>query len=232
MFFLVDWISWVAAFFSGNPLLLVFVLGLLGNILPFVPTPSLLLIVLLVTSPGSPFQGLGLIEVASITALGACLGKLVSYALGYGARKAIGKTERFDSIRKYLGGSTFLVGLFFAATPLIDTAYIPLGMIRYSLPKTLIALYVGKFIWILSVLYFSSQIGQSITQSVGEGTYTGLLSLALLIPIAYFLISIDWENRLLRRKDTLRNRIISRIRGYLARGQTAAKATTETGAAT
>ena len=232
MFFLVDWISWVAAFFSGNPLLLVFVLGLLGNILPFVPTPSLLLIVLLVTSPGSPFQGLGLIEVASITALGACLGKLVSYALGYGARKAIGKTERFDSLRKYLGGSTFLVGLVFAATPLIDTAYIPLGMIRYSLPKTLIALYVGKFIWILSVLYFSSQIGQSITQSVGEGTYTGLLSLALLIPIAYFLISIDWENRLLRRKDTLRNRIISRIRGYLARGQTAAKATTETGAAT
>lgn len=232
MFFLVDWITWVAAFFSGNPLLLVFILGLVGNILPFVPTPSLLLIVLLVTSPGSPFQGLGLIEVASITALGACLGKLVSYALGYGARKAIGKTERFDSLRKYLGGSTFLVGLVFAATPLIDTAYIPLGMIRYSLPKTLIALYAGKFIWILSVLYFSSQIGQSIAQSVGEGTYTGLLSLALLIPIAYFLISIDWENRLLRRKDTLRNRIISRIRGYLARGQTGAKATPETGGPT
>ena len=231
MFFLVDWVTWVAAFFSGNPLLLVFVLGLVGNILPFVPTPSLLLIVLLVTNPSSPFQGIGLIEVASITALGACLGKLASYALGYGARKAIGKTERFDSLRKYLGGSTFLVGLVFAATPLIDTAYIPLGMIRYSLPRTLIALYTGKFIWIFSVLFFSRQIGQSITQSFGEGTYTSLLSLALLIPIAYFLVSIDWENRLLRRKDSLRNRIISRIRGYLARGHTGARATPEPGGA-
>ena len=231
MFFLVDWINWIAALFSGNPLLLVFVLGLVGNVLPFVPTPSLLLIVLLVNSPASPFQGIGLIEVASITALGACLGKLASYALGYGARMAIGKTERFDSLRKYLGGSTFLVGLVFATTPLIDTAYIPLGMIRYSLTKTLIALYTGKFIWILSVLYFSRQIGQSIEQSFGEGTYTSLLSLALLVPIAYFLVSINWENRLVRRKDTLRNRIVSRIRGILMKEHTGSEAPTETGAA-
>ena len=144
---------------------------------------------------------------------------------------AIGKTERFDSLRKYLGGSTFLVGLVFAATPLIDTAYIPLGMIRYSLTKTLIALYTGKFIWILSVLYFSRQIGQSIEQSFGEGTYTSLLSLALLIPIAYFLVSINWENRLVRRKDTLRNRIVSRIRGILVKEHTGSEAATETGAA-
>ena len=214
MFYLVDWIGWVAAFFSGNPLLLVFVLSLLGNIIPFVPTPSLLLIAVLVTGPGSPFQGIGLIEVASIAALGACLGKLASYALGYGARKVIGKTERFDSLRRFLGGSTFLVGLVFAASPLVDTAFIPLGMIRYSLPKTLVALYTGKFVWILSVLYFSREIGLSIDQSFGGGTYASILSVALLIPIAYFLISVDWENRLLGRKDTLRNRIIGRIRGY------------------
>ena len=227
MFFLVDWISWVAAFFSGNPLLLVFILGLLGNIIPFVPTPSLLLIVVIVTSPGSPFQGIGLIEVASITALGACLGKLASYALGYGARKVIGKTERFDSLRRFLGGSTFLVGLIFAASPLVDTAYIPLGMIRYSLPKTLLALYTGKFVWILSVLYFSRQIGLSIDQSFGDGTYASVLSLGLLVPIAYLLISIDWENRLLGRKDTLRNRIIGRIRGYFGKGEASAEAAHE-----
>src|SRR5437773_2526245 len=104
MFFLVDWINWIAGLFSGNPLLLVFILGLVGNILPFVPTPSLLIIVGLVASPGSSFQGLGIVEIASITALGACIGKLASYALGYGSRRAIGKTERFDSLRKFLGG--------------------------------------------------------------------------------------------------------------------------------
>ena len=140
MFFLYDWIAWVAQLFAGNPLLLVFFLGIIGNVIPFVPTPSLLFIVVLVVTPGSGFQGVGIIEIASITALGACIGKLVSYALGYGARRAIGKPERFDSLRRYLGGSTFLVGVVFAASPLIDTAFIPLGMIRYSLPKTLLSL--------------------------------------------------------------------------------------------
>lgn len=221
MFFILDWINWIAGFFSGNPLLLVFALGLVGNILPFVPTPSLLLVVILVESPGSPFQGIGLVEIASITALGACIGKLASYALGYGARRAIGRSERFDSLRKYLGGSTFLVGLAFAATPLVDTAFIPLGMIRYSLPKTIISLYSGKFIWILSVLLFARQLGTSITQSYGQGALASALSITLLVPIAYFLIGVDWENRLLGRKntETLRNKILAKLKGYFSKGQ-------------
>ena len=219
MFFLVDWVNSVAGLFSNDPLLLVFILGLIGNILPFVPTPSLLLTVVLVTNSGSPFQGIGIIEIASIAALGACIGKLVSYALGYGARRAIGRPERFDSLRRYLGGSTFLVGMVFAASPLVDTAFIPLGMIRYSLPKTLVSLYTGKFIWILSVLFVARQIGQSFIESFGEGTYTAILGVALLIPIGYFLVRVEWENRLLGRKDTLRKRIIARLRSYFSRAQ-------------
>src|SRR6059036_829760 len=219
MFFLVDWINWIVTLFSGNPLLLVFILGLVGNILPFVPTPSLLIIVGLVASPGSSFQGLGIVEIASITALGACIGKLASYALGYGARRAIGKPERFDSLRKYLGGSTFLVGVVFAASPLVDTAFIPLGMIRYSLPKTLLSLYTGKFIWILTVLYVARQSSQLIPQTFGGDLTTTVLSIALLVPTAYFLIMVDWENRLLGRKNTLRNRIISRIRNRFSKEQ-------------
>lgn len=217
MFFLVDWVNAVAQFFSGDPLLLVFILGLVGNILPFVPTPSLLLTVALVIGPGSPFQGIGIIEIASIAALGACIGKLVSYALGYGARRAIGRPERLDSLRRYLGGSTFLVGLVFAASPLVDTAFIPLGMLRYSLPKTIVSLYVGKFIWILSVLFVARQIGQSFVESFGQGTYTAIISVVLLVPIAYFALRINWENRFLGGKDTLRNRIIARLRSYFSR---------------
>src|SRR5439155_734323 len=219
MFFLYDWIAWVTGLFAGNPLLLVFFLGIIGNVIPFVPTPSLLFIVLLVATPGSAFQGVGIIEIASIAALGACIGKLASYALGYGARRAIGKPERFDSLRKYLGGSTFLVGVVFAASPLVDTAFIPLGMIRYSLPKTLLSLYTGKFIWILTVLYVARQSSQLIPQTFGGDLTTTVLSIALLIPVAYFLIMVDWENRLLGRKNTLRNRIIARIRNYFSKEQ-------------
>jgi membrane protein DedA with SNARE-associated domain len=219
MFFLYDWIAWVAGIFAGDPLLLVFLLGIIGNVVPFVPTPSLLFIVVLVITPGSGFQGIGIVEIASITALGACIGKLASYALGYGARRAIGRHERFDSLRKYLGGSTFLVGLVFAASPLVDTAFIPLGMIRYSLPKTLLSLYTGKFIWILSVLYVARQSSQLIPQTYGGDLTTTVLSIALLVPIAYFLVMVDWENRLLGRKNTLRNRIITRIKNYFSKEQ-------------
>src|SRR5438445_13824861 len=165
MFFLYDWIASVAGLFASNPLLLVFVLGIIGNVIPFVPTPSLLFIVVLVVTPGSGFQGVGIIEIASIAALGATIGKLASYALGYGARRASGKPERFDSLRKYLGGSTCLVGVVFAASPLVDTAFIPLGMIRYSLPKTVLSLYTGKFMLIQSVLYAARHYSQLDTQS-------------------------------------------------------------------
>jgi membrane protein DedA with SNARE-associated domain len=219
MSFVYDWINWVSGLFSGNPLLLVFFLSVIGNVLPFVPTPSLLFIVVLAVTPGSGFQGIGIVEIASIAALGATMGKLASYALGYGARRAIGKTERFDSLRKYLGGSTFLVGVVFAASPLVDTAFIPLGMIRYSLPKTFLSLYTGKFIWILTVLYVARQSSQLIPQTFGGDLYETILSIALLIPIAYFLIMVDWENRLLGRKNTLRNRIIARVRNYFSKGQ-------------
>ncbi len=58
MFFLYDWIASVAGLFASNPLLLVFVLGIIGNVIPFVPTPSLLFIVVLVVTPGSGFQEL------------------------------------------------------------------------------------------------------------------------------------------------------------------------------
>jgi len=58
MFFLYDWIASVAGLFASNPLLLVFVLGIIGNVIPFVPTPSLLFIVFLVVTPGSGFQEL------------------------------------------------------------------------------------------------------------------------------------------------------------------------------
>src|SRR5438093_6335859 len=218
---MVDLIGWVLGFLSTHPsgllatLLFVFVVSIAGNLIPFFPTPYLVIVIGLVLDESY----IGIIQIAAIAALGAASGKLVSYALGYGARRAIRKPERFDSLRKYLGGSTFLVGVVFAASPLVDTAFIPLGMIRYSLPKTLLSLYTGKFIWILTVLYVARQSSQLIPQTFGGDLYTTILSIALLIPIAYFLIMVDWENRLMGRKNTLRNRIIARIRNYFSKEQ-------------
>jgi membrane protein DedA with SNARE-associated domain len=220
---MVDLIGWVIGFFSAHPsgllatLLFVLLVSIAGNIIPFFPTPYLLLVVSIAV--GDAYQGIGIIQIAAVAALGAASGKLVSYALGYGARRAIHKQERFDSLRKLLGGSTFLVGVLFAASPLIDAAFIPLGIIRYSPPKTYLALYAGKFVWILSVLYVARQSGQFVNQFFGANVYASIVSAALVLSTAYLIIRVDWEKRLLGHKDSLRSRLLSKLRNIFSRQQ-------------
>ena len=220
---MVDLIGWVIGFLSTHPsgllatLLFVFAVSVAGNLIPFFPTPYLLLIVTIAI--GDAYQGIGIVQIAAVAALGAASGKLVSYALGYGARRAIRKQERFDSLRKLLGGSTFLVGVLFAASPLVDAAFIPMGIIRYSPPKTYLALYTGKFIWILSVLFVARQSSQFVDQFLGENVYASILSAALVLSTAYLIIRVDWEKRLLGHKDSLRSRLLGRLRNLFSRAQ-------------
>ena len=220
---MVDLIGWVIGFFSAHPsgllatLLFVLVVSVAGNVIPFFPTPYLLLVVTIAI--GDAYQGIGIVQLAAVAALGAASGKLVSYGLGYGARRAIRKQERFDSLRKLLGGSTFLVGVLFAASPLVDAALIPMGIIRYSPLKTYLALYTGKFVWILSVLYVARQSSQLVDQFLGENVYASILSAALVLSTAYLIISVDWEKRLLGHKDSLRSRLLGRLRNLLSRPQ-------------
>ncbi len=209
----------IVSFFSGNPLLLVFFVGIGGNVVPFLPTPAMLVIVALITAPDSPFTGVGLIQIAAIAALGSAIGKFASYGLGYGARKAIGRPQRFDSLKRLLGGSTFLVGLVFAASPLVDAAFIPLGIIRYSAWKSFLALYTGKFLWILSVLFVARASGRLIVNVVGADVYASIFSVALVISIAYFMARVDWEKRLSRPGEGMVGRLLRRIRRHLSREQ-------------
>ncbi len=220
---MVDLIGWVIGFFSAHPsgllatLLFVLVVSIAGNVIPFFPTPYLLLVVTIAI--GDAYQGIGIIQLAAVAALGAASGKLVSYGLGYGARRAIRKQERFDSLRKLLGGSTFLVGVLFAASPLVDAAFIPMGIIRYSPLKTYLALYTGKFIWILGVLYLARQSSQFVDQFLGENMYASILSAALVLSTAYLIIRVDWEKKLLGHKDSLRSRLLGRLRTLFSREQ-------------
>jgi len=220
---MVDLVGWVIGFFSAHPtgllatLLFVLEISILGNIIPFFPTPYLLVVVSVAI--GDAYQGIGIVQIAAFAALGAASGKLVSYGLGYGARRAINRQERFDSLRKLLGGSTFLAGVLFAASPLVDAAFIPMGIIRYSPAKTYLALYAGKFIWILTVLFLARQSSQLVDQFLGENVYASIVSGALVLSTAYLVISVDWEKRLLGHKDSLRSRLLSRLRGVFSRAQ-------------
>src|SRR5881296_3574250 len=216
---MVDLIGWLFGFLSTHPsgllatLLFVFAVSVVGNLIPFFPTPYLVIVIGLVLDESY----IGITQIAAIAALGAASGKLVSYALGYGARRAIRKQERFDSLRKLMGGSTFLVGVLFAASPLVDAAFIPMGIIRYSPLKSYMALYTGKFFWILSVLYVARQL-TIVDQFLGENVYASIVSAALVLSTAYLIIRVDWEKRLLGHKDSLRSRLLGRLRNLRSRG--------------
>ena len=177
----------------------------------------MLIIVALITAPTSPFTGVGLVQIAAIAALGSSIGKFVSYALGYGARRALGRDQRFDSLRNRLGGSTFLVALLFAASPLVDAGFIPLGIIRYSAWKSFLSLYAGKFIWILSVLYVARTSHQIIIDTVGADLYTAIFSLGLVLSVAYLMTRINWEKRLPENRRSGLGRIVRRLKDPFSR---------------
>jgi hypothetical protein len=94
-----------------------------------------------------------------------------------------------------------------------------MGIIRYSPLKSYLALYTGKFVWILSVLYVARQLRQPVDQFFGENVYASIVSAALVISTAYLIIRVDWERRLLGHKDSLRSRLLGRLRNLFARGQ-------------
>ncbi|OLB71278.1 hypothetical protein AUI06_04320 [archaeon 13_2_20CM_2_52_21] len=186
-----DIIGAIMVLVGGNPILVVFLVSIIGNMIPFFPIPYLLFVITIATG----FPGLGLFQIAAVSALGASIGKFVSYGLGYGARRALsGSRARFDSFRRLLGGSSFLLAFVFAALPLPDDiVFVPLGIIRYSPVKTFIALYSGKFFLTTLITYVARSSQGSLEGLLGGGLYVSILSAVIVILVAVFLMRIDWE---------------------------------------
>ncbi len=196
---------------GGNPFLVVFLASIIGNIIPFFPVPYLLIVITVSAS----FPGLGIVQIAAVSALGAAIGKFVSYALGYGARKALSRSQaRFDSFRKLMGGSAFLVALFFAASPLPDDIiFVPLGIIRYSPVKTFIALYSGKFVLTAFVAFVAKSSQGTLEELLGGGVEVTVISAVVVILVAFLLMRVDWERVLAEgRRGALRRMVKSMLR--------------------
>ncbi len=187
--------------------------SILGNLIPFFPAPYLLFVVGL----SATFPSYGVIQIATISALGAAIGKFASYGLGYGARQTLSKYQaRFDSFRKIMGGSAFLVAFIFAASPFPDDIiFIPLGIIRYSPLKTFIALYSGKFV-LTAFVVFAARSSQSALEDVlGGGVVVSIVSAVVVILLALVLMRIDWEKRLTERQNGLLRRFLRRLKATI-----------------
>ncbi len=109
-----------------------------------------------------------------------------------------------------------MVALLFAASPLVDAAFIPLGIMRYSAWKSVLSLYTGKFIWILTVLFAARTFHQVIIQAVGADTYAAIFSIGLVVSVAYLMIRIDWDKQVFDEKTRI-GRLARRVKGLFSR---------------
>src|SRR6266705_560746 len=204
-----DIVSAIMVLVGGNPILVVFLVSIIGNMIPFFPVPYLLFVITI----ASGFPGLGLFQIAAVSALGASIGKFVSYGLGYGARRALSRsTVRFDSFRRLMGGSSFLLALVFAALPLPDDIIlVPLGIIRYSPVKTFIALYSGKFVLTILITYVARSSSGTLEDLLGGGLYVSILSAVIVILVAVLLMRVDWEAVLVEGRRGIIRRLLKGV---------------------
>lgn len=203
------WLEWVMSDFTGwllsfmrtvgNPYLGVFLISLVGNLTVFFPIPYLLAIFTIAIE----MSKIDIFSLALVGALGAAIGKFVSYGIGFGGRLTLGDKykRRFDALRMALGGSPFVAVLVFAATPLPDDlVFIPLGMIQYSPVKTFIACAAGKFILTLAIVWSARFSRRTIAWFIGpENAMFWVASIVFVVILTVIMIMIDWEKIITKR---------------------------------
>ncbi len=168
-----------------GPLIISFV----SNSIPFVSLPYLLIIL----SYAISYPGINdkIIIIVS-SALGAALGKLVIYALGRGASRALGPVSRrnVELFNKIARKSVTLAIFLFAALPLPDDVlYLPLGVTKFSMPSYFLAVFLGKVFLKSAVVFY----GSIFTVFSDEQAYQAVpLFVFISIFITYYIIKIDW----------------------------------------
>ena len=181
-----DWLTYLQQF--GYPG--VFLISLIGAISIIFPIPYTLLLYAL----GSSLDPM-LLAISS--GLGATLGEISGYYAGYYGRAIISEElkRKMDFLVKIFtryGTATIFI---FALTPLPDDLlFIPLGIMRYSLPKTLIVAFFGKVLMSFIVAYSGRVSFELITVLFGDaGIISIVVSIALLGLILILMFKIDWK---------------------------------------
>lgn len=163
-----------------------FVLGFIGAASVFIPIPTT--VALLFISTGGIFDPTIL---AVSFGLGAAVGQLTSYAVGYAACMVVDekRKRRLSAMAKIFSKYGMIAMFIFALTPLPDSLIlIPMGMIRYSLWRVFVATAAGKILMSLIITYVGGAVGQ-----VAEDPVFGVITVVLMILVVIAMFRIDWE---------------------------------------
>ncbi|MHA1821671.1 MAG: VTT domain-containing protein [Promethearchaeota archaeon] len=198
----------------------VFVISIFGNFTVIFPVPyTIALIVISAVVPGVNPILLGL-----VAGLGAAIGEVSAYYIGRGSQALLKDKDSIVRMHSYVdrGWAPILIFIF-AATPLPDDAFlIVLGIARYSIVKTLIWCYLGKFVLCalvsaLPIWLVNTSIGDTLFSLFGinlEAAKQGIIPpnstadiirssvmWAATLIIMFLFVYVDWEKVFKRKKD-------------------------------
>ena len=176
----------------ASGLLITFLVCLIGNLLP-IPTPY----TFVVCFSSLPFLQTNLfipVIVALIASLGSLVGELGGYFVGRGASAFISE-EGSQNLKKYQKflfehpkAAPFMIYIF-GFTPLNDDFItIPLGILKYSLFKTIFWCWLGK---LSLMLVFAYNIINICSLLGGENWIISIVSMYLITILLYLMIKID-----------------------------------------
>lgn len=124
----------------------VFIISIFGNFTIIFPVPYV--IALIVVSAVIGFPGVNPIIIGLVGGLGASIGEVTAWLIGRGSQNVLKDNEKMNRMKSYVekGWAPVLIFIF-AATPLPDDAFlIVLGLASYSILKTLVFCFIGKFV--------------------------------------------------------------------------------------
>jgi membrane protein DedA with SNARE-associated domain len=182
--------DWMGGFVQNYGYTGAFLISIFGNFTIFFPVPY----VLTIYAFGATLNPLLL---GVVCGLGSTIGEFSAYLVGRGGRELLEERygKRLESAKMLIKRYGMLVIFLFALLPLPDDLIlIPLGMLKYSLRKALVAAFLGKVALCIIVAYagrFSFTYIRDIFES--GGILGGIASILLLIIIIIAMIKIDWS---------------------------------------
>lgn len=167
-----------------------FLISLVGALTVIFPIPYTLLLYALGAT-------LDPVLLAISSGLGSALGEVSGYVIGYYGRAVISdalKRKMEFMLKVFNRYGPFAIFLF-ALTPLPDDLlFIPLGIMRYSLPRALIACFVGKLGMSFIIAYSGRLSFDVITTIFGEAGWVGtVVTVVVLVIVMIVMFKVDWE---------------------------------------
>jgi len=185
----VDLWGWMGGIIQSYGYAGAFLISIFGNLTIFFPVPFTITIYAFGATLDPLLLGL-------VCGLGSTIGEFSAYLVGRGGRELIDERygRRLEGAKMLVQRYGALVIFLFAALPLPDDLIlIPLGMLRYSLRKALVAAFLGKVVMCVTVAYagrFSFAFVRDLFES--GGIWGAAISVVLLTLLLVAMIKIDW----------------------------------------